>query len=618
MMTPATVQATRTPALFQRAQREQGPVWRCCFKVAIVSLLVVGASGPVAQGADKTPVSSPAKVPLAFNRLYDYPDLVDALRTLVRARPDLLTMKSLGKSVEGRDLWCVTVNNPVTGNDRDKPAMYVDGNIHGNEVQAAETCLYLIWYLVENYDRVENLHKLVDERAFYIVPTVNPDGRAYWFSGPNTTHSSRSGKSPLDDDRDGVADEDGYDDLDGDGQITQMRRKNPNGRFKASPVDHRLLVQVKPGEQGEYDFLGMEGIDNDGDGLVNEDPPGGYDMNRNWPADWQPDYIQGGAGNYPLCWPETRATAEFLIDHPNVAGVQAFHNAAGMILRGPAHTSRQGQYPAGDDRIADVIGQAGARMIPYYKNSVIHRDLYDVHGGFIGWTYEHLGIFSFTNELWNNDQLLGRHDPPASGSALSRATGGSEEDDDLFASDRLLFGAQFVPWKPIKHPLYGDIEIGGFVKQSQRVPPPFMLEELCHRNAAFVVYHADQMPRIFWGDVEFQRIGPETFSVTAEVRNTRLIPSIAQQAIQHRVGLPDTLSLSGPEVTVVGGGVLVNRDTGQVDPVERDPGTIRLPGGVGSEATVRVRWFVRGKGEATVRYASQKGGKLSRAVTLKE
>ena len=134
-----------------------------------------------------------------------------------------------------------------------------------------------------------------------------------------------------------------------------------------------------------------------------------------------------------------------------------------------------------------------------------------MHGGFIGWTYEHLGIFSFTNELWNNDQLLGRTDPPAPGQTLARAVGASGEADQLFANDRLLFGAQFVPWKPAKHPLYGDIEIGGFVKQSQRVPPPFLIEELCHRNAAFAIYHADQMPRIAWDEVRGRSPRPRDF-----------------------------------------------------------------------------------------------------------
>ena len=87
-----------------------------------------------------------------------------------------------------------------------------------------------------------------------------------------------------------------------------------------------------------------------------------------------------------------------------------------------------------------------------------------------------------------------------------------------------MFGAQFVPWKPVKHPLYGEIEVGGFVKQSQRVPPPFLIEELCHRNAAFVVYHADQMPRVVWDEVKVEPLGAETFSVTASVRNTRSHP----------------------------------------------------------------------------------------------
>lgn len=451
------------------------------------------------------------------------------------------------------------------------------------------------------------------------MPTVNPDGRADWFNRPNTTNSARSGKSPRDDDRDGLVDEDGYDDINGDGQVTEMRRKNPQGAFRTAPDDPRVLVPVRPGEtvrpDDRYDWLGTEGLDNDGDGLVNEDPPGGYDMNRNWPDDWQPDHLQHGAGNYPLCWPETRAVALFLLDHPNVAGVQSFHNAAGMILRGPGNISRQGEYPAGDDRVAAEIGRVGEKMIPFYKSLVIHKDLYNVHGGFINWTYEHLGVFSFTNELWNPDQLLGRTEASKAAAASSRRRDDGES-DDLFASDRLLFGAAFVPWTPVKHPLYGDIEVGGFVKQSQRVPPGFMIEELCHRNAAFVVYHADQMPRVVWDEVKAERLGESTCAVTASLRNTRLIPSVSEQAARRHVGLPDTLSLSGEGLTVVAGGPLVDRDTGEVRPAEHTPATLRLESGVPGEGVVRVRWFVRGKGVATVRYTSQKATTLERTLTL--
>jgi Zinc carboxypeptidase len=583
--------------------------------IALVAA-AVASFPPLSQADEPDRVLGPPRVPIAFNRLYDYPELVEALRTLVAAHPDLLSMHSVGRSVEDRDIWCVTVNNPKTGPDRSKPAMYVDGNIHGNEVQAAEASLYLLWYLTENYGKAPIVTRLVDERAFYVLPTVNPDGRAWWFNGPNTTNSSRSGKSPLDEDRDGLEDEDGYDDLDGDGQITQMRRRDPHGRYKTSDDDPRLLVPVTQKDETRsdlerYELLGSEGIDNDGDGEVNEDDPGGYDMNRNWPADWQPDHVQYGAGPYPLCWPETRSVAQFVLDHPNIAGVQAYHNAAGMILRGPGHPSRQAEYGQDDDRIAEQIGDVGARLIPFYRNFVIHKDLYNVHGGFINWTYEHLGIFSYTNELWNGEQLLGRAapDPVQRGGAGNVA-------DQFLGVDELQHGRTYRPWTKVDHPLYGPIEVGGTVKETSRVPPSFLLEELCHRNTAFVLYHADQMPRMVWEKMEAKKLADGVYQVTAVVRNTRLIPTRSGQSRRRKVGLADRLRINGEDMVVQGGGILLDEDTGRVELAKHEPATLRLPEGVRGESAVKARWFVRGNGAATVRFESEKGGLIERNVTL--
>src|ERR1700683_3852996 len=106
--------------------------------LGLINLLAPLASSRSEAG---DPIYPKPKVDLAFNRLYDYPELEAALKKLVAAHPNLLSLASIGKSIEGRDMWCVTINNPKTGKDRDKPAMYVDGNIHGNEVQAAEACL---------------------------------------------------------------------------------------------------------------------------------------------------------------------------------------------------------------------------------------------------------------------------------------------------------------------------------------------------------------------------------------------------------------------------------------------------------------------------------------------
>jgi len=170
--------------------------------------------------------------------------------------------------------------------------MYIDGNIHGNEVQGGEVVAYTAWYLCHQYGRLEKVTALLDDRVFYLVPTINPDARDFWFHSAYSSRSSRTGLEPKDDDGDGLVDEDDYDDLDGDGVITQMRIKDPFGRYKLhTDYPDYLMVRVKPDERGQYSLLGGEGIDNDGDGRINEDRRGGYDMNRNWAYDWQPNYI---------------------------------------------------------------------------------------------------------------------------------------------------------------------------------------------------------------------------------------------------------------------------------------------------------------------------------------
>jgi hypothetical protein len=496
----------------------------------------------------------------------------------------------------------MTIQNRKTGPEARKAAFYIDGNIHGNEVQGAEVALYTIKFLMENYGRLEKVTRLVDERVFHVLPMVNPDGRAWWFDHPNTSSSSRSGLQPVDNDRDGVADEDGAEDIDGDGELLMMRKRDPQGRYKTSPDDPRLVVPAKPGEKGEWTMLGLEGIDNDNDGRVNEDGPGGYDMNRNWPIDWQPEWLQGGAGAYPLALPETRAIAEFVLAHPNIAGVQAYHNAGGMILRGPG-TQDQGEYPGADLAVYDHIGQTGEKMLPFYRYLVLWKDLYPVHGGFVNWTYEGLGIFSFTNELWSSRQLFNSPDdkPPQ---------------DDLLFNDHVLLGEGYVAWHPFQHPTYGEIELGGWRKMTGRVPPPFMLEELCHRNAAFTLYHAEQMPVVRLGAVDVERLEAETWRVTATAENPRLIPTRSAMAARRKEGRPDLFTISGNGLQVLSGGRVTDRWFRRVEPVERDPGRLRIEDGLRGQGTLTVEWIVRGKGEVKVAYDAEKGGLAEKTVPL--
>ncbi len=232
--------------------------------------------------------SDDIKVPLRFDHYYTYDQVVQALKVLHKAYPGLTKLEVIGKSEENREIYALTINNPKTGDELGKPGVYVDGNIHGNELQASEVCLYFLNTLLTKYGNNEKITKLVDKNAYYVIPVVNPDGRYHFFADANTSSSNRGLRRPKDDDRDGLFDEDFPDDLDGDGNICRMRIKDPFGNYKTDPEDPRLMIRVKPGEKGEWTRLGQEGIDNDRDGRVNEDSEGYVDPNRNWCFNWAP------------------------------------------------------------------------------------------------------------------------------------------------------------------------------------------------------------------------------------------------------------------------------------------------------------------------------------------
>jgi hypothetical protein len=552
--------------------------------------------------------NTPNRVPLAFDRFYNFEEMTAALQALVAAYPELLTMESLGHSAEGRDMWLVTMNNPATGSDRDKPAIYIDANVHGNEVQGSEVCLYTLWYLTKSYGVVDKLTRLVDERAFYVVPCVNPDGRAHWFDHPNTSSSSRSGKAPTDNDYDGLYDEDGADDLDGDGYITTMWKQDPNGRYRRSVKDPRRFERVGRDETGEWTRLGLEGIDNDDDGRLNEDGPGGYDMNRNWPSDWKPEYIQFGAGEYPFSCPETAVVGRFILDHPNIAAAQSYHNAGGMILRGPGDQGRENYYPASDRAVYDEIGKTGERILPHYRYMVLWSDLYPVRGGFVNWVSEGLGIFSFTNELWTTNKYY-----------YGKEGDWDRSEQRYRFGDLLQFEELFVQLKPFDHPTYGEILIGGWNKYASRVPPLFMLEELCHRNFAFTVYHADQMPKLAFERVEVERRAADEWTVTAEIRNHAVIPTISSVAAERGIGARDIAvcrPVEGHTARAVASGTMRTWRTPSVTLTRQHPDRLWLNNGIGSRGGRIIRWFVSGRGSVELEYRSQRGGSIKHQVIL--
>jgi hypothetical protein len=282
----------------------------CLILLALCSTL--RADEPATKAEPKTPpagaarsvyqpVGAPAdpRVDVRWNRYHDYAAATEILKALAAAFPQRAKLQSLCKSTEDREMWVLTITNFNAGKENDKPGFWIDAGIHANEVQATEVALYTAWYLCEMYGRNDRITALVDTRVFYILPMLSPDSRDKHMYEPNNTHSPRTGQRRVDDDQDGRVNEDNTDDLDGDGHITQMRIKDPNGRHKPHPDFPELLIPAKPDERGSYTLLGQEGFDNDKDGRVNEDGDGSYDPNRDWPWNWQPKHIQNGAFRYP-------------------------------------------------------------------------------------------------------------------------------------------------------------------------------------------------------------------------------------------------------------------------------------------------------------------------------
>jgi len=583
--------------------------------IFILFLAVIGSQNLTAQTSNKEMTSSSLKalgapnnpkVEVAWNRYYDWKEIGDICNRLSEAYPDLIQFSSIGKSVEGKAIYLLTVTNFEKGKAHRKPAMYIDGNIHSNEIQGAEVALYTAWYLAENNAQVPWIADLLEFKTFYIIPTINPDARDYFIHEANTPHSPRSGMKPRDDDGDGSFDEDGFDDLDGDGNIVMMRRKNPNGRWKPDEGDPRSMVRAPIDEKGSFELIGWEGIDNDGDGSVNEDGPGYYDPNRNWGWNWEPAYVQHGADQYPFSLPETRAVSDFVIDHPNIGGAQSYHNAAGMILRGPGGENDQETYNSQDLEKYDFLGKLGEEIIPGYKYLVVYKDLYPAYGGELDWFYGARGIFTFTNELWTAFDYFRRTE------GKNQSFFGSRK--DVYRFDKLLlFGEGMVEWKKVKHPQYGDIEIGGVKKAWTRTAPSFLIEDMCHRNMAFTLFHAYHLPQITVDSMNVENLAGGLRQIDVIIRNDRVLPTRSDHEINNKITRPDIVSIDGKGLKVIAGLTVEDPFLEIAKEQKFQPQSLMIDK-IDGMSTTHIRWIVTGSYPYKITIDSNKGGLVEKSI----
>jgi hypothetical protein len=266
------------------------------------------------------------------------------------------------------------------------------------------------------------------------------------------------------------------------------------------------------------------------------------------------------------------------------------------------------KYPRSDERVHSTIANKGAEMLPFYEPMIAYKDLYTVHGGEDGFTYEALGIVSFTNELWSDKRMYARESNPS-------------RDDRKQFRDLLQFEDVFVPYHEVDHPTYGKVMVGGTKKYSSRVTPPWMLEEGCHRNFAFTMFHADEMPLLSWGALDVKKIGNQLWKVTIEVANDKIIPSRTAMAARHHIGSPDVLECksAGTNSVAASGTVRSLQKTTKLDAIDSEqPNRILVNNGISGNGSTLFQFIVTGFGEVAFTYTAQKGGVLEQKVQLKE
>jgi murein tripeptide amidase MpaA len=564
-----------------------------------------------------------ARYDIDFHEYFRYDDLTRHLRGLATAYPALTALQSLTRSFRGRDVWAMTITNPATGRPEEKPAFYIDANIHAEEVSTTSVALYTIWYLLTHFGSDPLVTWLLDNLTFYIIPRFNPDGAE--ISLTTGHHWCGNGRYlPGEEQTRGLVQQD----INGDGLIVQMRIEDPAGEWRVSDKDPRLMRLREPGEigRGPYYRLYREGvIKGEWDGVtIDIQKPRDGNMNRNFPAGWRPEFRQYGAGDFPLSEPEARAIAEFILTHPNIAGIQSYHTHAGVHLR-PSLVAPDAVIPKFDLALYKAIGAMGTQITGYPVISVYEEFTSDPDqprvGSLMQWTYDEMGIITFSTECWNPELAAGIAEP-----AKYQLRARSEEDELalLRYNDTHLGGQGFVRWTPFDHPQLGRVEIGGWTHMyTFRNPPPASiatteeaktwLPDMCLKNTLFTLHHAACAPLMRVVSASAEPLGNDLYKVTAAVGNQGYLPThLSQISLKH-----GTSAL--PVVRLDGATILIGQRETTIDHLAgRDERTATWSPWMRewSQTQHRLEWLVRGHGSVTITASAQRGGVHRATVQL--
>ena len=581
---------------------------------------------------------------------YPYHDddaLSSAVREIDSRHGDLVQVLEVARTPGGAEVRAVRLG---AGEDvENRPALLVVAGAYGPHLVGTEVALHVAQSLASGYGNDSTVTQLLDRTTLYLILGANPDAAAAFFEQPRRERTRNA--EPYDDDRDAEVDEDGPEDLDGNGLITMMRVLDPAGEWFPDPEDPALMRKADPvkGEIGSYRVY-VEGIDNDGDEAWNEDPPGGVDVNRNLPYGYE--FFAEGSGLYPVAAPEARGIAQFYMDHPNIAAVYVL-GPQDNLLEAWKHERERGAVAPADDGTRRRRSRRPLTSVlevdePYFAE--VARRFGEItglesgpesapsSGDVLASAYYDMGRWSFGSRAWwipadedgSEETPEAAATPAAEGDAAepeeavneaeeaaemdgpqrSRPGKADKEKDPLETERRELRWLRenvpggFVEWTEVSHPDFPDrtVEVGGFAPFARLNPPASELDSVKVRQERFIVALAGLLPSVTLQNVAVESLSNGVYRIKARVVNDGFLPTLSE--LGELVRWPRRVRV---EVVTEGQEIA----SGQA---------VQLLGALpGSGSGEDVEWVLVGRAgsRVTIRASSPVAGESSQTVTLR-
>ena len=188
--------------------------------------------------------------------------------------------------------------------------------------------------------------------------------------------------------------------------ITQMRVRDPNGRYKPHPDFPELMVQAKPDEKGEYHAArAPRGSTTTATATSTKTATATTIPTAIGAGTGSRDYVQNGAIAIRFRSWKTAWSADFITAHPQ-------HRRRPVVSQRRRHDSPRARRPrttastAADVPCTTRSARQGEQMLPGYRYMNIGNDLYEVYGGEVDWLYHDRGALCLHERAVHAVQLL--------------------------------------------------------------------------------------------------------------------------------------------------------------------------------------------------------------------